>query len=336
MPAEKLVVAAFAACAIAATGPVLRFGLRRRGQRELAADLASLRWPLRALAVAWFSRIALARAEVAGLTPLLSSVVIASYAWLVVALLLVGQRLLARRLQIDAPDNLLARSRMTQIELLRRVLTTLVAIGTVFVILVTATPMRGLGPSLVAYAGLIGVVLGLALRAPLENLVAGILVALTEPIRLDDVVVVEGEWGRIEQIGLVNVIVRAWDDRRVVLPTSYFIGSTFENWTRRTSHLTATVMLWVDYDVDMTGLRREFERAVAASSSWDRRTCVLQVVELGERAVQVRGLATAADASAAWDLRCEVREALLRYLVESGSAPAQWRIDADALRGTRL
>ena len=326
---ESVIVAAVVAVAAAAAGPVIRMVLRRRGQHEVADELEALRAPVRLLALTLFLRIALGATEPgsSGVASLLTVLLVAAGAWVVVRLLLVGQAVLFHRLEIDRVDNLRARSRRTQVELVRRMITVAVVSGTTFAVLVTVTPLGSLGPSLVAYAGLIGVVLGLALRAPLENLVAGIIVAVTEPVRIDDVVVVEGEWGKVEQIGLVNIVVRIWDDRRLVLPTSYFVTNAFENWTRRSAAVTGTVLLSTDYDVPVDDLRAEFERIVERSPLWDGRTRVLQVVELGEQSVQLRGIVTAANASDAWDLRCEVRERLLEFFTTRAGTMPVVRVD---------
>jgi len=192
-----------------------------------------------------------------------------------------------------------------------------VVIGTVLVAAIALTPLRELGPSLLAYASLVGVVLGLALRNPLESLVGGISVAVTEPIRIDDVVVVEDEWGRVEQLGLSNVIVRLWDDRRLVLPTKYFLEEPFENWTRHSAEVTGSVLMPADFSTDVHELRRVVERIVHSSPLWDRRAWVLQVVDANADGMQLRCLVTARNASDLFDLRCDVREQLLAHLART-------------------
>ncbi|HYD11174.1 MAG TPA: mechanosensitive ion channel domain-containing protein, partial [Acidimicrobiales bacterium] len=294
---------------------ILRLVLKRAGRHTLADDVVRLRWPMRALFVSVVARAAIESIDHdRWIEALIAAAIGVSVAWLLVRALRVLHVTLLRRLRIDEPDNLRARGRVTQLELARRTVDVVIVVGTAFVLLATLTPLGRLGPSLVAYAGLIGVVLGLALRAPLENLVAGLLVAITEPIRIDDVVVVEDEWGRIEQIGLVNVAVRLWDDRRLVLPTSYFISTPFENWTRQSSHVTGSVELWVDHESDVAAVRTAYEQAVRSHPLWDGRDCALQVVQVEARGVQLRGIATAGNASDSWDLRCDVREALLPIL----------------------
>jgi small-conductance mechanosensitive channel len=312
---SSLVAAGVLALAAVVIGPVVRAVLRRRGREAIAADLQALTWPVRLVAAALASRIVLASAERGErLAPVVGLLLVVAVAWVLVRAFWVFEQMLFRRLSIDAADNLRARSRRTQLSLLRRVLVVAIVVGAGFVALFTLTPLGRLGSSFVAYAGLVGVVLGVALRAPLENLAAGIIVAVTEPIRIDDVVVVDDEWGRVEQIGLMNTVVRAWDDRRLVLPTARFVNERFENWTRRSASLLGTVTMWVDYGTDIERLRAEVRGVVDASPLWDRRLCVVQVVELGERGVQVRAVVSTANASAAWDLRCEIRERIQAYL----------------------
>jgi small-conductance mechanosensitive channel len=190
----------------------------------------------------------------------------------------------------------------------------LIAVVGIALMLMTIPAIRQVGTSLLASAGLAGLVAGLAARPVLSNLVAGIQIALTQPIRIDDVVIVEGEWGRIEEITATYVVVRIWDDRRLVTPLSYFIEHPFENWTRSSTELLAPVALWTDYDAPLEEIRRELSRICRASPNWDGRVCQLDVVDANERAIQLRALVSASDAGRAWILRCHVREELLRYL----------------------
>lgn len=313
MTASLLVATAVATAAVLAA-PVARWVLRGRGRVALADDLSVLAWPVRVAAVAVVARGA-AQSTSSELARSAAGVaLIVALAWVVLRVLRVVQQALFRRLAIDVADNLRARSRRTQIDLLRRVAAVIVVIGAIAVLLLTVTPLAEIAPTLVAYAGLIGVVLGIALRAPLESLAAGIIVAVTEPIRIDDVVVVEGEWGRVESIGLAQVVVRLWDDRRLVLPTARFVNEPFENWTKQSSAVTGTVTMWLDYTVDIDDIRAFVQDAARRSPLWDGRAVVVQVVELGERSVQIRVLVTASDAGTLWDLRCDLRERLLDHL----------------------
>jgi small-conductance mechanosensitive channel len=308
------------AALVVVAGPVLRFALRRRGRGAFADDLGALTWPVRALAATVVVRAALGGSWAQGsewvdwAAPTATLLVIAAAAWVVTRALEVLKLVTFRRLRIDVANNQRARSRRTQLQLVLRVAGVFVWTTAVVIGLLTFEPVRDLGPALVAYAGIIGVVLGLALRAPLENLVSGIIVAVSEPIRIEDVVVVEGEWGNVEDIDLTHVVVRLWDKRRLVLPTSYFVNEPFQNWTRHGATVVGSVTLSVDFEVPVDEVRHEFERLVNASSLWDGDVCTLQVVDMAEQAVQLRGIASARTAGDAWDLRCAVREGLLAYL----------------------
>jgi small-conductance mechanosensitive channel len=239
---------------------------------------------------------------------------IAAVAWVIVAMTGVVDNVLASRYDVTAADNLAARQVRTRMVVLRRVVVVIVCTVAVGLMLMTFPAIRRFGTGLLASAGVAGIILGLAARETISNLLAGIQVALAEPIRLDDVVIVEGEWGKIEEIRMTYVVVRIWDDRRLVVPLSYFIEKPFQNWTRRTSNLLGTVFLHVDYTVPVEEVRQELHQILKASPLWDGRVWNLQVTEAAERTVQLRALMSASDASAAWDLRCHVRERLIEFL----------------------
>lgn len=211
-------------------------------------------------------------------------------------------------------DNLQARRIQTQTRVLARTLQGIVLLIGLSLMLMTFPQARQIGTSLLASAGLAGLVAGFAARPVLGNLIAGLQIGLSQPIRLDDVVIVEGEWGVIEEITGTYVVVRIWDQRRLVVPLQYWIEKPFQNWTRTTSELIGTVFLWVDYRTPLAPLREELQRICEASPHWDKRFCLLQVTEAGERALQLRCLVTSASAGAGWDLRCEVREKLVDFL----------------------
>ncbi|MBT9516802.1 MAG: mechanosensitive ion channel [Methyloversatilis discipulorum] len=181
-------------------------------------------------------------------------------------------------------------------------------------VLMTFPNVRQIGASLLASAGLAGIIAGLAARPVLGNLIAGLQIALTQPIRVDDVVIVENEWGRIEEITATYVVVRIWDQRRLVVPLEHFILNPFQNWTRTTSDLLGAVYLWVDYRVPVEPLRERLREILDASTEWDRRVCALQVTDMTDRAMQLRCLMSTQNAGAAWDLRCKVREQMVAYL----------------------
>ncbi|SBT04980.1 conserved membrane hypothetical protein [Candidatus Accumulibacter aalborgensis] len=216
----------------------------------------------------------------------------------------------------DIADNLRARSVHTQARVLSRTVMSLVGLVGVASILMTFPGVRQIGASLLASAGVAGLVAGIAARPVLGNLIAGLQIALTQPIRIDDVLIVEGEWGKVEEITGSYVVVRIWDERRLIVPLEWFIQHPFQNWTRSTSQLIGTVLLWVDYAMPLEPLRQELERVCRAAPEWDGRVCLLQVTETTERAMQVRALVSARDASNAWDLRCRVREALVVFVQE--------------------
>ncbi|MBX3404384.1 MAG: mechanosensitive ion channel [Phycisphaeraceae bacterium] len=233
---------------------------------------------------------------------------------LAVRMLWIGVRAYLTRFDVSVSDNLGARRMHTQFTVVTRILTALVWVVGIAAALMTFPSVKQLGTSMLASAGIAGLVVGLAAQRTLSNFIAGLQIALTEPINLDDVVIVEGEWGRIEEITATYVVVRIWDQRRLIVPFSWFIERPFQNWTRRTAEVLGTVFLWTDYSVPVDRIREEAERIAKDSSNWDGRTVGAVVSDCSERAVQVRVLASAADASKAWDLRCELREKLIAYL----------------------
>ncbi len=242
--------------------------------------------------------------------------IIAAAAWACVLLLEVFGDVLAARYRTDVADNLEARRVQTQVQMLRRIVTVVIVIVTIAIMLLTIPNVRSIGTSLLASAGIAGLVLGMAMKSTLGNLIAGVQLALTQPFRMEDAVIVEGEWGWIEEITSTYVVVRIWDWTRLVLPLTYFIEKPFQNWTRTTAQLIGQVHLFVDYTVSVDDLRKELERIVRTTDKWRGEVCVLQVVEATEHSMQLRALADAKDAGTAWDLRCYVRENLIAFLQE--------------------
>jgi small-conductance mechanosensitive channel len=236
--------------------------------------------------------------------------------WLVMRVLGAFRSLIELRSDISIEDNLEARRRQTRVRILYRMGQVIVGFVTIAMILIAIPSVRAIGVTLMASAGLAGLAIGAAAQPALKNLIAGIQMAFTEPIRLDDVVIVEGEWGRIEDIRLTFVVVRIWDDRRLIVPVSYFLEQPFQNWTRETSHLLGTVYFHVDPAADVQRIRDKIEQVAAANSLWDKRVVVLQVTEQRPEAMELRALVSARDAGQAWDLRCYVREAVLTFLRE--------------------
>ncbi|MDP3406635.1 MAG: mechanosensitive ion channel family protein [Brevundimonas sp.] len=219
-----------------------------------------------------------------------------------------------KRFNLDAEDNLLARKHVTQTRILQRAAVILIGLITVALAMMTIGAVRQWGVSLLASAGVVGIIAGLALQPFLTNLVAGIQIATAQPIRIDDAVIVEGEWGTIEEITSTYVVVKLWDWRRLILPLTYFIEKPFQNWTRETSRLIGTAFLYVDYEAPMDRLRAELERICKASPLWDGDVVNLQVTDITDRVAQVRCLASARSAPVAFDLRCEIREKMLAFL----------------------
>lgn len=244
----------------------------------------------------------------------MSLVLIAVVAFVLLQAVNVATSVVLARHRLDVADNLHARGIYTQVTVLRRVAHVVIAVFTLASMLMVFESVRQFGASILASAGIAGIVVGLAAQRSIGALLAGFQVALTQPIRVDDVVIVENEWGRVEEITLTYVVVRIWDLRRLVVPVTYFLEKPFQNWTRASADLLAPVFLYTDYTVPVDALRAELTRILERSAKWDRKVNVLQVTDSKERALEVRALASAADAGAAWDLRCEVREGLVHFL----------------------
>lgn len=262
-----------------------------------------------------------------GLSTILEHIIglglIASIAWLVILFSQIASDVLGARYRVDVPDNLTARRIQTQFQVVHRVVVVLVVIVTLSVMLMTIPAIKHIGESLLASAGLAGLVVGMAMKPTLSSLIAGIQIALTEPIRLEDVVIVQGEWGWIEEIGTTYVVVRIWDLRRLIVPLSYFIEQPFQNWTRRSADLLGYVYLNMDYTVPIEEVRKELRRICESTKLWKGQVCGVQASDSTERTVQVRALMDARNSSDAWDLRCLVREKLIQFLQEKypGSLP---------------
>lgn len=215
---------------------------------------------------------------------------------------------------INLSDNLAARRIHTQTRVLARSINVLIIVIGTGMALMTLPALRQIGTSLLASAGVAGLVVGLAAKPVLGNLLAGLQLAISQPIRLDDVVIVENEWGQIEEITGTYVVVRIWDQRRLIVPLQWFIEHPFQNWTRSNAELLGSVMLWVDFRLPMEPLRVEAQRLCSSLQEWDGRVCVVQVTDTNEHGMQVRILVSAADSPRAFDLRCKVREGLLDFV----------------------
>ena len=248
------------------------------------------------------------------LTRLMQVAFIALFTWVAIVTTDIFGSIYLRRLRLDVEDNLLARKHVTQIRILKRAAVTIIALIGIASALMTFDQVRQLGVSLFASAGVAGLAIGLAARPLLTSLIAGVQIAMTQPIRIQDAVVVEGEFGTIEEITSTYVVVQLWDWRRMILPLNYFIERPFQNWTREKSSIIGAVIIYVDYSADVSAIRRKLEEIVKTTTLWDGRVVNLQVTDVTEMSIQLRALASARTPAAAWDLRCLVREALIAFV----------------------
>jgi small-conductance mechanosensitive channel len=236
------------------------------------------------------------------------------FGWMTKIVLHVWMIVYLRRFKLDAEDNLLARAHVTQSRIAERVASFLIVAFTIAALLMTFPAVQQYGVSLLASAGVAGIVLGLALQPVLKNIFAGIQLAITQPIRIDDALIVEGEWGNVEEITSTYVVVKLWDWRRMILPLSYFIEQPFQNWTREGSALIGIVMIYLDYSVPVKAIRGKVEEIANNSPLWDRKVMAVQVTDFRENVMEVRILVSAPNAPKAFDLRCEVREKLIDFI----------------------
>jgi small-conductance mechanosensitive channel len=239
---------------------------------------------------------------------------ISTFAWCLVRAVNVVEDLIRRHYQLDGEDNLRVRKLFTQLQFVRKLAVSLIIFLAVALILMSFATVRKIGTGLLTSAGIVSVIVGFAAQRSISNLLAGFQIAFTQPIRLDDVLVVEGEWGRVEEITFTYVVLRIWDERRLVLPLNYFIEKPFQNWTRTTAQLLGTVFIHADYTLPVAAVRAELQRIVQQHPLWDRRTCVLQVTDSKERTLELRVLVSAANSGHAFDLRCDVREQLVTFI----------------------
>ena len=239
---------------------------------------------------------------------------IAAIAWLAILFIDILSDVLTVRYRVDVADNLLARRIQTQFQMLHRISVILVVIVTVAIMLMTFPAIKHIGMSILASAGLASLVVGLAMKGTLSNIIAGVQIAFAQPFRLEDAVVVEGEWGWIEEIGTMYVVVRIWDLRRLVLPLSYFLDHPFQNWTRKSADLLGNVTIYTDYTVPVDAVRAELKRICESTPLWKGEVCAVQVTDADQTTIQVRALVDARNSGDAWDLRCLVREKLIDFL----------------------
>ena len=214
----------------------------------------------------------------------------------------------------DIADNYRARGILTQTRVLTRTLSLVIVVIGVSAGLMVFPEVRKIGTALLASAGVLGLAVGLAAKPIVGNLLAGLQIAFTQPIRLDDVVIVEGEWGRIEEITRSYVVIKIWDERRLIVPLQYFIENPFQNWTRGSANILGTVFLWVDYRMPVDPMREELGKLCEMDPDWDHRVAIIQVTEATEKGMQLRVLMSSRDAARNFDLRCRVREGLIEFI----------------------
>lgn len=260
---------------------------------------------------------------------------IVSITWLLIRAITVIDDMILARHPIGVRDNLRAREIHTKTKVLSRSLIIIVSIVGVAAVMMTFEGVRQFGESLLGAAGIAGILLGFAARATISNLIAGVQLALTQPIRIDDVVIVEGEWGWIEEIRSTFVIVKIWDDRRLVVPLQHFIEKPFQNWTRKTADLLGSIFIHADYRLPVQRVREELERIVKDCEEWDGRVCVLQVTDAKEQTIELRALVSAGDSPSCWDLRCKVREKLVGF-IQSEFSDCLPRVRAEIERNHKL
>ncbi|OON67110.1 mechanosensitive ion channel family protein [Hymenobacter sp. CRA2] len=239
---------------------------------------------------------------------------ISTFAWCLVRVVNVAEDLIRQHYQLTEADNLRVRKLYTQLQFVRKFVVSLIIFLAGALILMGFATVRKIGTGLLTSAGIVSVIVGFAAQRSISNLLAGFQLAFTQPIRIDDVLVVEGEWGRVEEITFTYVVLRLWDERRLVLPLNYFIEKPFQNWTRTTSQLLGTALIYTDYTIPVDAVRQELQRIAEASKYWDKRVCVLHVTDSKERTLELRALVSAANSGNLWELRCEVREKLVAFV----------------------
>ena len=277
-----------------------------------------IRWPLLLLLISLYAHTInaeLLKPKVASFIFHLATIlVIASIAWIIIILLQVVKQHILSKYDISQADNLKARKIYTQYVILENTIIFIVIVFAVGIALMSFSSIRNIGISILTSAGIAGIIIGFAAQKALGTILAGIQIALTQPIRFDDVVIIQGEWGWIEEITLTYIVVRIWDKRRLIIPTTYFIENTFENWTRTQSDILGTVYLYVDYSQPIEPLREELTRLLKLTHYWDGKVNVLQVTNTTDRTVELRALMSAKNSPDAWELRVFIRENLIGFI----------------------
>lgn len=277
-------------------------------------------FPFFLLLIAVFSKYFIEKYELTGnehfetFNMLGSVLLIVGLAWTLIATLRIIKWIFLEKYDTSQVDNLRSRKFHTQFNILERIIIFLIVVIAIGLILMLFEDVRRIGISVFASAGVVGIIIGLAAQRAIAAVLAGLQIAITQPIRLDDVLIIEGEWGRVEEITLTYVVLNIWDKRRLVIPSTYFFERPFQNWTRTTSEILGTVFIYTDYHVSFDALREELTRLLKSTPLWDGKVNVMQVTDAKERSVEVRALMSAKDSGTAWDLRVFVRENLIEFL----------------------
>jgi small-conductance mechanosensitive channel len=242
------------------------------------------------------------------------NLIIAGFSWLIIELIRRLKTKFLKRFDLSEEDNLKSRKLHTQINIIEKVLVFIIILTAIGLILLSFDSIREIGIGIFASAGLAGIIIGLSAQKVVGTLLAGIQIAITQPFRIDDAVLVENEWGWIEEINLTYVVVRLWDKRRLVLPSTYFLEKPFQNWTRTNADIIGTIFLYTDYTISFEDLRNELTRLLIDSELWDKKVNVLQVTDSKESTIEIRILVSAKNSPTAWDLRVYIREKMIEFI----------------------
>lgn len=319
--AAAIILALLCLAALGLQGFMLRWLRKARFARSKAAQglIARAAAPTRVatvllVVIAGLPAVRLAPNLAGAILSFLVAALVVTVGWGAVTGVGLASDLYLERFSEGLGENVIARRHVTQVRVLRRAAQALIILITLAAVLMAIPGARQYGVSVFASAGAAGIIVGFAARPILSNLLAGLQIAITQPVKVEDAVVINGEWGWVEDITTTYIVVRIWDWRRLVVPLSWFLEQPFQNWTRESSSLIGSVHIWADYTVPIESLRQELERIVHASALWDGNVVVLQVIDTTADAIQIRALASARNSGQAWDLRCEIREKMVRYL----------------------
>ncbi len=257
---------------------------------------------------------------------------IISFAAVLIGLIKVAEDYVYKAYDLAKADNLKERKIRTQLQFVRKLAISMIVILSVCAVLLSFESLRRIGAGLLTGVGIGGIIIGFAAQRSLGNFLAGLQIAFTQPLRIDDVLVVEGEWGRVEEITLTYVVLNIWDKRRLILPINYFIEKPFQNWTRSSAEILGVVFIYLDYTAPVDEIRKEFDRLLTLTPLWDKKVSIIQITDASERTIQMRALVSAVDSGTAFDLRCYIRENLVAFIQKNypDSLPTT-RVASDAV-----